>query len=257
MLEIFQYAGIVTVLATSLVGISKDWSTDHAKIRWPMLAFVLLGAGVAVVSTYLTQKESMLEAERLIASEMTTRSVLSEQNSLLLDKVIQLEGKVQSEKLQLELDKTRKELEKTQEALKPPPKARIVFSLRSGDETRFDVDNPIKEITLPIIDGSVNVSLLSMNVSNVYSTEVGIWVQICDACEYAEEPKNFKKPELSTPQIRQKISRVVANKTLPPPIELKIKPPSITTKRIQIAVRVRCKECEPLQNQKFLVNISR
>jgi hypothetical protein len=30
MLEIFQYAGIAIVFATSLVGIAKDWSTDHA-----------------------------------------------------------------------------------------------------------------------------------------------------------------------------------------------------------------------------------
>jgi hypothetical protein len=256
MLEIFQYTGIVLVLAIALVGIAKDWSINIAKIRWPMLVFVILGAGVSIVSTHLSIQKSKTETERLVVSEETTRTVLSDQNALLLDKVIELEGKVRSEELRSELGNTRKELEKTQNALKPGPKAKLVFSIRAENEIRFDQDNPRKEITLPIIDDSLKVSFLAMNVTDVFATEVRIWVQICDTCEFIEEPKYFEKLELSTPQTRWWHLGTSPNKTIAVPIELKIKPPPMPVKRIGITFRVRCKECEPTENQRFWVNIA-
>jgi hypothetical protein len=94
-----------------------------------------------------------------------------------------------------------------------------------------------------------------MNVTDVYATNVKIWVEICKSCEFAEEPKHFQKAELSTPQIRQWNLGNSPNKTVAPPIELKIKPPPEAVKTIEIAFRVRCTECEPTQNQVFQVNI--
>lgn len=254
-LEILQYTGIIILLVASLIGIAKDWQ-DSRRLRSMMILFIVLGGIISLISTYLAKKESQSEKDRLISAENTTRSVISEQNAKLLDKVIQLETRVLTEELQQELNRTREELERTQAALKPP-KANLLFSIITEGERDFPTPEPRKEISLPVVNDTLVVKFVLKNVSDVYATDIRIWVQLCEYCEFLEEPERFKHLDLQARQVRHRTLKGLPEKTgLSPPIELKIKPPPPPIEGIGINFSVKCPECRPAEIQKFWINLT-
>lgn len=256
MLEILQYIGILVVLGTSVVGLWKNWSKEPKKYRWLMSFLISLGVIISLVSTNLAKKESQRDLNMLMSAEETTRNVLSEQTSVLFDRVVELEAKVLTEELQKELNATRAELERTQEALKPGPNAKIVFSLVEGTEKGFDENNPREEIFLPVIGDTVTVKFLALNATDVYAKDVGIWVHIPKGCEYLEKPEMFKKLDMGGPQTLKGEIKNWANFILLGLFEFKIKVP-ISVSVFNIDIRVRCPMCGPFKKQVFWINIIR
>jgi len=248
--------GILVVLGASVVGLWKNWSKEPKKYRWLMSILIGLGAVVSLVSTNFSKKESERDLNMLMSAQKTTRDVLSEQTSVLLDKVIELEAKVQTEELQKELNATRSELEKTQDALKPGPNANIIFSLVEGTENAVDKDNPREEIFLPVVGDTVTVKFLALNATDVYAKNVGIWVHIPKGCEYLDKPEMFEKLDLAGPQTLKGEIKNWGNFVLLGLFEFKIKVP-ISIAVFNMDIRVRCPMCGPFKSQEFWVNLIR
>ena len=147
MLEVLTYGGIAILLVTAVVDIAKDWKDTSPQFRWASLVFALVAAVVAAASFNLSRKaaadaaaKASAQVEALRAAEETTRSVLSEQNEVLLARVVELEGKVQTEALRVELEETRRQLEETGEKL-APRNAELVIFFESPASPLFKVIN--------------------------------------------------------------------------------------------------------------------
>lgn len=256
MFQILQYAGIIVALAIYLLGLKKDWSSTSPKTRVTLATLIIMGGCVSLVSMYESRKQSQKERAELIAAQRSTLNTLSAQNDVLLDKVIELESKVMTEELRAELSQTRNELEEMHEALSAEPKAKFILSLLAEGEMIFDLDNTRTEISLPLSNGVVTPRFAIFNASNVYASGVKIWVQICDSCEFAEEPLHFTKIADSdyVPNMRIWNLGKSPDSTRAPVIELKIKPPPLGSP-IAVTIEVRCLECGPATRRKFWIDI--
>jgi len=258
-LEALPYAGLIVVLGAALVGVVKDWRTDKWWVRWPLLLFALLGASVSLVSVYVANSEAVKQSQelkednRVLRVEVTTtREVLSGQNSQLLDRVIELEGKVTSEELQREVRSLREELA---QASAPKPRARFVFGIVDDASGQVDPDKPKTSDSVPVALGVASVTLSGVNASTVFASQVMIWFRICKGCEFAEENSGLLQPAENEQERLWKVG-AGPDGTYLPAIELFIRPPKKAT-GMKLDVRVRCLECEPTRTQTFALRLLR
>lgn len=139
-----------------------------------------------------------------------------------------------------------------QETKRPPSTAKLDFTFlplgpREGD---------VKEISEPIVDGIATVRFTAKNIGAAQANNGQIWIQVCDACKFAEMPEGATAPP-GDPLTRRKVFEHLHRGVYFEPTLLKIIPAS-GLKAFNLAFKYACDECPPLDNQhpqKLRVNL--
>lgn len=132
--------------------------------------------------------------------------------------------------------------------------ARLQFTFWPVDPTD---EKLLDEVSLPVVNGVVTAVFSAKNVGAEQANNGEIWVQICDGCQFAEEPKDSTASPGDT-KTRRKLFLALHKGVYLDPTTLKIVPP-IGISSFTIAFKYACQECPPLQNahpQKLRVNIA-
>jgi hypothetical protein len=95
---------------------------------------------------------------------------------------------------------------------KPEPveKVKVDFSLWPiGGEDSPTLTNRVA----PEKDGTFIVDITYHNISTVSATQMDIWIQACDACEFVGDPPGFKKPAGDNEHIRHQQIAILNSRT--------------------------------------------
>jgi len=107
----------------------------------------------------------------------------------------------------------------------------------------------IDTITVPIEKGIIIVDVAVKNISTVQTNSGGIWIQICDECKFAEEPKDSSKTSINPDTVRTKYFHTPFSAGLfLDPIKLKIIPPS-GSHAFLISFKYACDKCPPIDDK--------
>jgi hypothetical protein len=149
-------------------------------------------------------------------------------------------------------------------ALPPPPKlaaepkpqesAKLQFTfwpVSPNDEKLLD------EVSVPVVNGIVTVVFSAKNVGTTQADNGQVWIQICDACKFAEEPEGTTMPP-GDPLVRRKRFDTLHTGSYFEGTALKTIPPDRAA-WFTIALKYACERCPPIDNrhpQKLRVNIA-
>ena len=183
----------------------KDWDAHKTSLRRLIVLFLIIGIGVGgMFSNYFTvkkyndqhQKDQGLMAGLQTAVETANKN--QEDNTKhfldafgkLSQKVSDLQTQVNTAQLRKEAEQLRVELAATQKAL-IPPKATLNFTF-----PRPRPDAPLlRTITLPVENNIVHVEFAIKNDTDVPALDGQITLRICNLCNFASEPPNFRRLE--------------------------------------------------------------
>jgi len=134
-----------------------------------------------------------------------------------------------------------------------PTKAKFKFSFWpiSPDERLIDI------ISKSVENGVVTVALTAKNVGNAQADNGQIWIQICDACKFAEEPQGTTTPP-DDPVVRRKRFDKLHMGSYFEGTTLKVIPPT-GADHFTILLKYACEQCPPIENknpQKLRVNLN-
>jgi hypothetical protein len=96
------------------------------------------------------------------------------------------------------------------------------------------------------LDGTLELSFLVVNKSTVQARNGSIYIEICQTCEYLEDPPEFHRPAGASPQQRQrKFRELDAATALAVSLRLKTPPlpPGSKLHRIEVGVKSGCENC--------------
>ena len=130
------------------------------------------------------------------------------------------------------------------------PKLAAVTSEKSRFEASFwpaTLDSwPIRETTLPVVNGVVTVHLTAM-VKDHMAKKTQLWLRLCKGCKYAKEPSGFKNYDTQIPGESDEAH------------ERLLVPPAGQTFFL-VGINVGCENCDPVNARTFQslrVNIQR
>lgn len=255
----------------ALIGVVVAFVPDkdlerHIRLRWRFtVAACFVGWSVVLWHQQtLTEASDKAEREELVAAAVGRSN--DHADSKFHD-VQQDVGKVHDEigDVRQHVDTTEKELtSKLDQATSvisanigrvgkpdPPELAKLRFTLFRSD--LLVEQEPLMEDTVQQNpDGTIPISFLVRNASNVAAEAIDIWVEICTTCEYAKEPAGFDKPNGIQKQTRHmsigELNSGVGNQVNV--VEVRNSGPA---QRIGIAFSYSCKNCGPLQRTRDYV----
>jgi hypothetical protein len=255
---------IPTLVTVFLAGLqlAKDWGAHQATWRriTVLVLIILLGIGGAVNTFYANKRALNLNTtnQAVIASlqravETANRNQADntkqyvESYGALSQKLSDLQSQLKTAGLSKEAASLRTELESTRKALEPPT-AELEASLGTVTDKLENLE--VKEIPVTSsLDGTLSFTITVANKSKVQANNGSVFVRICEQCTFAEEPARFIKP-VGAPIYDREMPFQVVNVGTGLAIPLKIKPPVAFSRRIEIAVTLRCNNClvGPAQN---------
>lgn len=126
-----------------------------------------------------------------------------------------------------------------------PQYAKLQFSLFDSNATDF----PLTTQTLvPDKDGVFTIDVLTRNVSETTAAKNGdIWVYVCDACIFAEEPQGFDRPKGLRETARHKLFQNLNPGVVLEKMTLRIKL-NAPFSRFAIAFQYSCESCGKMQD---------
>ena len=227
----------------ALAALKKDWDNYKKISRLGRLLPITLALTIAIV-TILTVWQTFLTLES--ESENVGRIVeLRNQLNGLNDKLVDLQTKVntdpilrQNSALLKEIQDTRKEVIEAKTSIEQPQeRAELIATFGDREET-----TNLKDISaVRQADNTVGFIINVYNKSDVQAKKGAIYLRICNACSYAEEPKRFYKAVSADESDRtMNFQQIDAHTAVG--IPLKIKYPSVFTK-FNVDVTVRCENC--------------
>lgn len=133
----------------------------------------------------------------------------------------------------------------------PPERAVITFTLWPDDPSK---PFPLLSKTVePDKDGIFAVDVSFTNTSNTPANNMDIWVQVCDDCEFSEEPNGFEKPKGIDEHVRHKNIPLLNPGTSFEKTTLKIKPKKAFAGFV-VVFRNSCQACgKPTDNQTLTI----
>lgn|SRR5690348_1986528 len=267
----YLYQILLGILA--FAALMKDWR-DYAKV-WekPRRLIPATLAIVAIVATMLAVRETYSDSVERTKNQAKIGSLSDQIKQLgdantknadgfrksfgeLYDKFSALQSQVQTKELTKQnkellkrLGQAKQELIETQTKLTP-----IRITLVATFPTLYPSNIPIKEITLPLSNGVVNVPFWVYNPSDVNSGSGQLVVRLPNDFNYASEPPGFTKTdrdsdrEFSFAQIWAKAG--LETMTIP------VKVPS-NYGWFTMNVAIGCEHCMPIKEQILKVILSK
>lgn len=104
----------------------------------------------------------------------------------------------------------------------------------------------LDEVSLPVVNGVVTVAFSAKNVGKVQADNGQVWIQICDACKFGEEPEGTTMPP-GDPIVRRKRFDTLHIGAYFEATTLKIVPPKGAA-WFMIALKYACERCPSINN---------
>jgi len=135
---------------------------------------------------------------------------------------------------------------------KPDPEAQLEFSFWPIGPDEHMIDTISKQL----INGVVEVAITAKDVGTAQAENGQLWIQLCDACKFAEEPTGATMPPNDI-TVRRKRFDVLHMGSFFESTTLRIIPPEGILS-FTIALKYSCEKCPPINNKnpkKLRVNI--
>lgn len=247
-----------TILALLLL--TKDWEAlKKPYVRYPVFVLIILVGAGALLNNYLTTQhnEKIRQQDNAAIIKLQQALDTSEQNrkdntkeflaefSRLSQQVSELETEIQTAEFKKKAADLQADLETTRKALFSP-KATLAFTFAKPHN-----DAPIiRTASFPVKDNVVHIDFAVENSTDVPAVDGHIILQICNACEFASEPPNFKKIHEGKDTERIRHFRQLLPKTLYKDFNADVKVPA-SIDRMEFGISYRCVTCivpEPKAN---------
>ena len=145
---------------------------------------------------------------------------------------------------------------------RPPPPMKYRKPLRANLRFAFwpvaADEQLVDTVSKSIENGAVTVSFTAKNEGNAQADNGQIWIQICDACKFAEEPEGTTVPPGEPIIVRRKRFDILHMGSYFDGTTLKIVPPS-GVPFFTIAFKYACERCPSIDNnhpQKLRINLN-
>lgn len=123
----------------------------------------------------------------------------------------------------------------------PPEKVRLLFTLWPDDtQTPMPL---LQKLLAPDADGVFTIDFSYQNESSTAANNMDVWIQICDLCEFAEEPAGFEKVKGSDERVRHRQIPILNPGVSFAKQTIKVKPKQKFL-NFDIAFRYSCALCE-------------
>jgi hypothetical protein len=155
-----------------------------------------------------------------------TREILTEQNDLLLGKLVDFGAQIKNQELLEELERTVDETSRLRDLLKIP-KATPTFEVGFiKDDQVPQRGAPVTEIVEPVVNGEVTLRISVLNTAQVTARTVVVIFAACVGCQYAAQDLAMSADALK-PLTRSKAFRRLPPTTRLDLPEIKIVPPPL------------------------------
>src|ERR1017187_2054075 len=262
------------ILGTVLLGLfslHKDWHNyKHPWVRKAVGAVLLLVGTFSIVKQFRDCRETEITRTK-VANDINTlktevagllgqvqaandaqgqnTKVFLETLNRLSDNVRELQTRVETQDLRKQLASVQSDLQKTQKAMAPAPKATLAFSFLPVIDPPGGRPSPVTYKTFPLLpDGTVHVEYTIVNFTDVAALDLEITLIICNDCQYAKEPPDFRNLPGQTDKERnvlyQRLLPMVRFQTL----TVDIIPPK-AAQTFEIGMKFRCRTCVVQQGQ--------
>jgi hypothetical protein len=127
----------------------------------------------------------------------------------------------------------------------PTEKASVAFTFWSDNSDEFPIRTMNVDTDFPVV--TVEVTFLA--IGDVTAKNGELWIRICDACRYAEEPQGFQASDPNRPQDRTRRFDLLYPLVPLPKITLRIFPPVIrpkSTPGMIVAGFYSCENCKAI-----------
>lgn len=161
-----------------------------------------------------------------------------------------MQTKAQTQKLSLELSDVTRELQDAKSKLQQP-RAKFVATFATPYYDKIPILQTLGERT----SEGIKVNFGVMNSSDVAALKVEIVIRLCDACQFAVEPKNFSKPVIGPEDERIREVDTLQARSVLQDMSATIIPPIDGPPRFQLALMVKCENCEPGRFTPLLVRV--
>jgi hypothetical protein len=261
----WNYIPNVATVILAMLQLAKDWGAHQTTWRRAtvLCLIVLLGAGGGINTYYSSKKASALRAEDQrnaskqhsedrqqiaglqkaveaanAAQESDTKQFLLSFSSLL-QKVGDLQSQVKTAGLQKEAAQLRAELESTQRSL-APQKAELESTLAEPKDTLEGLG--VKGVfARRAPDGTITFTVYVVDNSLVQAKNGSIFLRICEACMFSEEPARFTRPVGAEAYDREMIFQAISARAAIA-VPLRVQPPALAH-QFTVAVTMRCENC--------------
>ena len=205
------------ILGTVLLGLfslHKDWNNYHPWVRKAVTLLLLVVGALSAIKNYQDNHDAQiarttaandintlktelagLQGQAKSANDAQTQNTKVFLDSLnrLSDKLRELQTQVKTEELRKQLASVQSDLQKTQKALAPAPKARLALSFAPFINPLVGPISAVNYKKLPLLpDGTVHVEYTIVNTTDVAALNLEITLVICEDCQYAKEPTDFR-----------------------------------------------------------------
>jgi len=262
-------ATVVTVAA--LVKDAKDYieaRTNGKLLLWVVYACVLLLFVTGVVQTHINRKQAIgdkQQAERAqreleegqkksLSDSSDSKARLEEAKAslqMLQDKVDKLQTQAQTQKLSRDLADVSRELEDAKSKLQKPL---VTFepTFASSDYSKIPIKQGVGERT----PQGIKVNFGVLNQSNVAAVKGGIYIRLCDGCQYGVEPEGFMKPKNAPDDERIRDFETIQEHSVIQDMSVTIIPPlAWGTQKLGFFIMVKCENCEPGKFKELFVDV--
>jgi hypothetical protein len=243
----------IATAVLALLYLAKDWEAHKKSWRRLVVFGLIIAIGIGgIFNTYYTNKkidqqhdnDQKTIAGLKVAVDTANKNQI-DNTKLFVDafgklsqKVSDLQSQVKTVGLREEASKLKAQLEATQKALNPP-KARLAFSFIKSIPDGI----PLRRIALPVKAGLVHIEFEVINTTAVPAHKPELLLQVCDACEYAVEPKDFiVVPGQNNSQRSRSFDRILP-KSLSPTMSADIRVPEGITS-MEFGIIYRCDNCD-------------
>lgn len=133
--------------------------------------------------------------------------------------------------------------------LKPPSPKLVALKFKFFDQAGNSISMHAGE------NGTFSLDFIATNVTDVSSSSIDMWVDVCGGCTFAKEPVGFDKPNGTADFERHKLFPGVLNPgTSLEKMTIEVKPPVSNVFSFEIAWKYSCAACGKLPDpQKFTV----
>jgi hypothetical protein len=185
-----------------------------------------------------------------------TREILTEQNDLLLGKLVDFGAQIKNQELLEELERTVDETSRLRDLLKIP-KATPTFEVGFiKDDQVPQRGAPVTEIVEPVVNGEVTLRISVLNTAQVTARTVVVIFAACVGCQYAAQDLAMSADALK-PLTRSKAFRRLPPTTRLDLPEIKIVPPPLPSPGFLVSVGVSCDECQGMSEHHLRVTTLR
>ena len=232
----------VATTGLAIIFICKDWGTF--KSRWPRWCALVLTLSIGFLSIAILYKNDH-EIGRLESALKTSNDNLIKTTQVFInafDKLNKsfgdLKTQIKTEELRQQVETLQTELASTRKALiKPKANLALTFAKSETD------DQNVRSKSLPVVNDVVHLEFSVINQTDTPADDVGVTFRISSGCEYAKEPKGFRKLEGQPENHRYRNFAQIPAKSRVPTMSVDIKVPS-KADRMDVGIIYRCSNCD-------------